>query len=162
MPTWVSGLGLSPPKPRGSPESAFDLSSSSSDNRQLVASESESGMAAEGLDAATRASLRETSVISRGSRSAGSVYALVDDTARERSPRKREPIEDIPNGPYGAQRSRGRDMSPLSITNGGFSSGSGRGIRSREVSRTRALQNAPVSSLVKADVDTLDETLPMQ
>ena len=159
MPTWVSGLGLSPPKPRGSPETPFDLSSSSSDNRPLVASESESGMAVEGLETATRASLRENSVISRDSRSAGSVHALMDDTARERSPRKREPIEDIPNGPYGAQRNRGREMSSLSITNQGFSSRSGRGNRSREVSRPRALHDAPVSSLVKADEDTLDEDL---
>ena len=115
MPNWVSGQGFSPPQAKGSPETAYSLSSSISDNRRLVAVDSGSGMAGEGLDLATRGSLRESSACSGGSRSNGSMPALMDASARERSPRKSEPIEDISDRPYGALRSRGRDSSPLAI-----------------------------------------------
>ena len=159
MPVWVPGIGLSPSSVRRSPETTYSLSSTSSDNRRMVVVDSGSGMAEEGLQvSATRGSLREASATSRDTQSAGSLPPLMDGTARERSPR-REPIEDIPDAPYGAHRGRARESSPLSITDQDFQHRTARGNRSREVSRTRTILDAPSSSLAVFDDDTLGDDL---
>ena len=159
MPVWVPGTGGSPPSVRRSPETTYSLSSSSSGDRRLVAVDSGSGMAEEGLQvSATRASLRESSAVSRDSQSAGSLPPLVDGPTRERSPR-REPIEDIDDRPYGAQRSRAREKSPRAIADQSFHRRATSANRSRDVSRTRTLLDAPSSSLAVFDDDTLGDDL---
>ena len=176
MPIWVPGTGGSPPGVRRSPETTYSLSSSSSGDRRLVAVDSGSGMAEEGLQvSATRASLRESSAVSRDGRSAGSWPPLEDGAARERSPRRepigdfddhpygahrsRGPIEDIDNRPYGALRSRGRESSPREIADQSFHRRATSANRSRDVSRTRTLLDAPSSSLAVFEDDTLGDDL---
>ena len=112
MPSWVPGVGFSSPDASKlrSPDSAFSVSSTSSDTKRMAMIESGSGMAAEGLQvAATRGSLRDDSAPSRGTQSAASLPPLEDATARDRSPRRRDPIEDGSDGAsssFGPQRSR--------------------------------------------------------
>ena len=162
MPQWVSGVGLSSPDAKKSPETAFSLSSSGSDDRRLAMIESGSGMATEGLHlVATRGRLRDTSAPSRGSQSAGSLPPLEDGAPRDRSPRRKEAIMDAPERQYGALRSRDdRGKSPLPISDHWIPiSGVTRtGGSSRDGSRQRSLLNVPADNDVDLE-DTLGDDL---
>ena len=157
MPSWVAGVGLSSPDASKlrSPDSAFSVSSTSSDTRKMAINESGSGMATEGLHVvATRGSLRDDSAPSRGSQSTASLPPLEDATARDRSPRRRDPIEDGSDGAsssFGPRRSReGRARSPLPISDCRVQRVGG----SRDSSRRRRLLDASAD-----DGDDFEDTL---
>ena len=145
---------------KGSPETNFSLSSSSSNGRQEMASDSGSGIAGEGLQVAvTRGSLRNDSAVSGRSQSTSSMPALEDRREVREGSRRREPIEDIPDCSYGAQRSRARERSPRGIADQDFHRRMARTVRSRDVSESRAILDGQPFSLVSFGEDTLDADL---
>ena len=142
MPSWVAGLGLSSPDANKlrSPDSAFSVSSTSSDTRKMI-HDGESGVATGGLQlVAALDSLRDHSAPSRGSRSTASLPPLEAAGARDRSPRRLDRLRDSSDraGSFGPQRSRDRRArSPLPIANH-------RGRDTRDSSCRGRLTNASV------------------
>ena len=79
MPQWVPGLGISSPEAKRSPETAFSLSSSGTDDGRMALVEHVPGMATEGLQiVATRGRARDDSALSRDGQSTGSLPPLED------------------------------------------------------------------------------------
>ena len=123
MPVWSAGLGFSSPDANKlrSPDSALDLSSTSSDTKRANMDSGDSESANGGLHSlADRDRHRAASASSRTSRSNGSLPAIEDAGTRERSPKRTGRLRDISDSEdtFGPRRSRDRrGGSPLSITN---------------------------------------------